>query len=591
MNLELLFTVCEEVGPARCAGVRRLDAEKRLGLRLRPRVADRRDHRRVADALPLRRPTFTASPRTRASGRRRAAARSSPPRAPSPRCGWGASTRRRPRTSPGSRAASRAGRTSSPSAAGSWGRCARSIPAKAESLMAELIGNVHDAANTPACACDVDVTTEKLFDGYRQQPNAPAVAAAEKALLACGYKPMRRSTGGGSDANAFEAAGLALHEHRQRHRAQPRAARARQRRGARGHARRDVRAAGRMLRLRRATVLVAGPPTSMEQRLSIELDGIRRSAIADVGLVGAAQEGDELIVNVEAVELGLGSGGFDVVHVNLTRGLDGAGTPRAHVMKLNYTSLQHAVLPVEEGDADGVPAAPELPIGRPVAVLALHGQLAPLAFAFARAKPGGRARLRADRRRRAARRALVRRARAARRRPARRPPHRRPGVRRCGRRVDHDRRRTAPRADGARLGRGRRGAGPGILGSGSALGHGGLQALDSAHTALALGCETVLVARMSSTDLRARHRGLSHHTRTVLDLLLAPVTVAVPAGAEERGRRPASTRGSRAKPTSTPISRRRCRRARWAARTRCSSPPRSPPERSSREMSDRAQHA
>jgi hypothetical protein len=76
------------------------------------------------------------------------------------------------------------------------------------------------------------------------------------------------------------------------------------------------------------------------------------------------------------------------------------------------------------------------------------------------------------------------------------------------------------------------GPGPGILGSGSALGHGGLQALDSAHTALALGCPTLLVARMSSTDLRARHRGLSHHTRTVLELLLAPVAVAVPAGHE-----------------------------------------------------------
>jgi hypothetical protein len=76
------------------------------------------------------------------------------------------------------------------------------------------------------------------------------------------------------------------------------------------------------------------------------------------------------------------------------------------------------------------------------------------------------------------------------------------------------------------------GPGPGILGSGSALGHGGLQALDSAHIALALGCPTLLVARMSSSDLRARHRGLSHHTRTVLDLLLAPVSVAVPAGHE-----------------------------------------------------------
>jgi hypothetical protein len=80
------------------------------------------------------------------------------------------------------------------------------------------------------------------------------------------------------------------------------------------------------------------------------------------------------------------------------------------------------------------------------------------------------------------------------------------------------------------------GPGPGILGSGSALGHGGLEALNSAHTALALGCRTLLVPRMSASDLRARHRGLSHHTSTVLDLLLAPVAVAVPEGhVPERG--------------------------------------------------------
>ena len=74
------------------------------------------------------------------------------------------------------------------------------------------------------------------------------------------------------------------------------------------------------------------------------------------------------------------------------------------------------------------------------------------------------------------------------------------------------------------------GPGPGIVGSGSSLGHGGMVALDSAHVALALGCPTLLVARMSSGDQRARHRGFSHHTLTVLDLLLEPVTVALPAG-------------------------------------------------------------
>jgi hypothetical protein len=279
-----------------------------------------------------------------------------------------------------------------------------------------------------------------------------------------------------------------------------------------------------MLRLRRATVLNAGPPGAMEQRLAIDVAGERRAAIADIGLVGSSQPGDEVIVNVEAVELGLGSGGFDVVHVNLSRGLDGEGTPRAHVMKLNYTSLQHAVTPVE-GDAD----PPRLPLGGPVGVLALHGQLAPLAWAYAQARPGAML-------------GYVQTAGGA-----------LPGGHSCVVRELRDSGLLAGHltagpafggADGeaittaAALHHGLAvlgwdaavaGPGPGILGSGSALGHGGLQALDTAHTALALGCPTLLVARMSSTDMRARHRGLSHHTRTVLDLLLAPVTVALPA--------------------------------------------------------------
>jgi len=86
---------------------------------------------------------------------------------------------------------------------------ARSLdPGKADETIAAIIGHIHDAANTPDCFCDVDITTERLIDGYRHAPNAPAVLAAEAALRACGYAPNRRTTGGGSDANAFEAAGL-----------------------------------------------------------------------------------------------------------------------------------------------------------------------------------------------------------------------------------------------------------------------------------------------------------------------------------------------------------------------------------------------
>jgi hypothetical protein len=39
---------------------------------------------------------------------------------------------------------------------------------------------------------------------------------------------------------------------------------------------------------------------------------------------------------------------------------------------------------------------------------------------------------------------------------------------------------------------------------------------------------TLVSPRLSSADPRPRHRGLSHHTAAVLDLVLAPVQVPVP---------------------------------------------------------------
>ncbi|MBS1870897.1 MAG: DUF3866 family protein [Actinobacteria bacterium] len=277
-----------------------------------------------------------------------------------------------------------------------------------------------------------------------------------------------------------------------------------------------------MLSLRRG-VVVSAEPVEPWQRLEVELEGQRRTACADIALVGPCHEGDEVVVNTSALDLGLGSGGFDVVHVNLTRGLGGRGMPGAHVMKLNYSSLQHAVLPAEGREL-------RIPLGRPVGVFQLHGQLAPLAWALAQARaglevgyvqtaggalPGGMS----DTVRQLLHRGLL-------------AGHTTAGPAYGGAQEAittagalHDG-LAAESWDVALVG-----PGPGILGSGSALGHGGLVALDSAHAALALGCPTVLAARMSSGDPRERHRGLSHHTRTVLELLLRPVTLAVPPGA------------------------------------------------------------
>jgi tripeptide aminopeptidase len=84
---------------------------------------------------------------------------------------------------------------------------ARSLDSdRVEAVVAQLIDAVQDGAAHGEC--DVDVTTEKLFDGYRQKPSAPAVVAAEAALRACGYEPRRIATGGGSDANALAVHGI-----------------------------------------------------------------------------------------------------------------------------------------------------------------------------------------------------------------------------------------------------------------------------------------------------------------------------------------------------------------------------------------------
>jgi tripeptide aminopeptidase len=86
---------------------------------------------------------------------------------------------------------------------------ARSLSdAAVEMLVADIVDRCHDAANDPRCECDVDVTVERVFTAYRHKTTAPGVVAAEAALRACNYTPRRILSGGGSDANAFEANGL-----------------------------------------------------------------------------------------------------------------------------------------------------------------------------------------------------------------------------------------------------------------------------------------------------------------------------------------------------------------------------------------------
>jgi hypothetical protein len=282
------------------------------------------------------------------------------------------------------------------------------------------------------------------------------------------------------------------------------------------------------LELRRGIVVSVDP-------LTVEVHGARRPAWADTVLLGEMREGDEVVVNVAALDLGLGSGGFDVVHVNLTRGLEGrGGAAGEHVMKLNYSSLQHPVEPVERGwdDRGERPPTGEHDSGWhrpgvPVLVLPLHGHLAPAAWAAAEARPGLKAGfVQTDG---GALPGSLSRDVAELRERGLLCGHITAGPAYGG---EHEALSTVGALDAAanRLGWDAIlvGPGPGIIGSETNLGHGGMAALDSAHAALSLRLPTLISPRLSSSDPRERHRGLSHHTQTVLDLLLAPVDIAVP---------------------------------------------------------------
>jgi tripeptide aminopeptidase len=84
---------------------------------------------------------------------------------------------------------------------------ARSLDlSRVEDVVSGIVDALYDGA--AQSECDVDVVSEKVFTGYKIRPSAPELVAAEAALRACGYEPKRISSGGGSDANALQAAGF-----------------------------------------------------------------------------------------------------------------------------------------------------------------------------------------------------------------------------------------------------------------------------------------------------------------------------------------------------------------------------------------------
>ena len=263
-----------------------------------------------------------------------------------------------------------------------------------------------------------------------------------------------------------------------------------------------------------ATRTVVGMISERAGLQRVELDDGRRAYVL-TQLIGPVSVGDRVVVNTTAVDLGLGTGGWDVVHWNLSReawSAPGGG----HVLKLRYTSLQ-----VDTGVAEE--AATDL-AGKPVVACDLHSQLAPVATAFAEAAPGSRlsyvmtdsaalpmalSDLVAD---------LVDRGLLA-------------ETITCGQAFGGGREAVnlhsalvLAEGDAVVVA-----PGPGVVGTGSRLGFGGLEVATVIDATAVLGGRPIVALRYSGADARARHQGRSHHTTTALELASHPALAPEPA--------------------------------------------------------------
>lgn len=248
-------------------------------------------------------------------------------------------------------------------------------------------------------------------------------------------------------------------------------------------------------------------------------------------LLGPVAVGDRVVLNTTAIELGLGTGGWDVVHWNLSRDEWRAPGP-GHSMKLRYTSLQADMGSAEEFHAGALAEADDLD-GVPVVVCSLHSQVPCVVVAAKHVRPELRlAYVMTD--------------------AGALPLATSDLVAHMKARGLLDATVTAGHAFGgdheainvpSALAIARRvaeadvvvvGMGPGSAGTATRLGYSGLEVAPALDAAESLGGRPIAAVRFSLADPRLRHQGVSHHTLTVLSLLArARATIGVPRGAFE----------------------------------------------------------
>jgi hypothetical protein len=271
------------------------------------------------------------------------------------------------------------------------------------------------------------------------------------------------------------------------------------------------------------------------QRLVVSLsDGTAGVAICYPDLSGGCVVGESVLLNTTAVDLSLGTGG---THFVVARGPGpSAGTALdrpsgGHIMKLRYTPLQKDVVCVEaqEGPTHGIMAKAADAEAMPVVCCGLHSQVPLAAAAVKEIAPDACI-------------AYVMTDQAA------LPLALSELVGSCmdcglldvtvtcGQAFGGDveavtlhsgllAARHVAKVDVAIVA-----LGPGIVGTGTVFGHGGVSQGEAVNAAAAVGASPVAALRLSFADDRERHRGVSHHCLTALGrVALAPARVAVPA--------------------------------------------------------------
>jgi hypothetical protein len=252
-------------------------------------------------------------------------------------------------------------------------------------------------------------------------------------------------------------------------------------------------------------------------------------ALAYPDLVGEPVAGDRVLLNTNALALGLGTGGYALV-IALPDRLPPDRAAPGHVVKARYTPLQVVALAADEPDspyADRLADAGDL-AGLPVVTADLHSALPAVLAGVWATRPDARvAYVMTDGG------ALP----AAFSRTVSELADRLAGVVTTGQAFGGDLEATnvhsgllaAHRALGADVAVVTQG--PGNLGTGTAWGFSGTAVGEAVNAVAALGGRPVGSLRVSGADPRPRHRGLSHHSVTAYGrVALAPADLVVPTG-------------------------------------------------------------